>query len=91
MNTRHELSKFWVSTLVSAGSRKALRKFSLKLVVFPNNKEDPRSFPFYAPPTDLFMDNMIVPGYFKNGFMDTLGPVAYVRTLWIPLCGLSFS
>ena len=49
MYTRSELSSFWDSILISAASRNALKKFSLKLIVFSNNNKDPASFPYYAP------------------------------------------
>ena len=75
MYTRSELSSFWDSILISAASRNALKKFSQELIVFSNNK-NPDSFPYYAPRTDFFVDNMISPGYFKDRFMDTF--VAYV-------------
>ena len=87
MYTRSELSSFWDSILVSAASRNALKKFSQKLIVFSNNNKDPLSFPYYAPRTDFFVDNMISPGYFKDRFMDTFEPVAYV----LEHCGTYFS
>ena len=59
MYTRSELSKFWDSILISAASRNALKKFSQKLIVFSKNNKDPDSFPYYAPRTDFFVDNMI--------------------------------
>ena len=76
--TRSELSLFWDSILISAASRNALKKFPQKLIVFSNNNKNPDSFPYYAPRTDFFVDNMISPGYFKDRFLDTFGPVAYV-------------
>ena len=78
MYTRSEISNFWDSILISAASRIALKKFAQKLIVFSNNNKDPDSFPYYAPRTDFFVDNMISPGYFKGRLMDTFGPVAYV-------------
>ena len=78
MYTRSELSNFWDSILISAASRNALKNISQKLIVFSNNNKDPDSFPFYAPRTDFFVDSMISPGYFKDRFMDTFRPVAYV-------------
>ena len=87
MYTRSELSHFWDSILISAASRNALKKFSQKLIVFSNNNKNPGSFPYYAPRTDFFVDNMISPGYFKDRFMDTFGPVAYV----LEHCGIYFS
>ena len=87
MYTRSELSSFWDSILISAACRKALKKFSRKLFVFSNNNKNPDNFPYYAPRTDFFVNNMISPGYFKNRFMDTFGPVAYVHEH----CGIYFS
>ena len=87
MYTRSKLSNFWDSILISAASRNALKKFSQKLIVFSNNKKNPDSFPYYAPRTDFFVDNMISPGYFKDRCMDTFGPVAYV----LEHCGVYFS
>ena len=79
MYTRSELNKFWGSILISAAPRNALKKFSQKLIVFSNNNKNPGSFPYYAPRTDFYVDNMISsPGNFKDRFMDTFGPVAYV-------------
>ena len=78
MYTRSELGSFWDSILISAASQDALKKFSQKLIVFSNKNKNPDSFPYYAPRTDFFVDNMISPGYFKDRFMDTFGPVAYV-------------
>ena len=76
MGTRSKLSSFWDSILISAASQNALKKFSQKLIVFSNNKKNPVSFPFYSPRTDYYVDNMILPGYFKDRSMDTFGPVA---------------
>ena len=73
-----DLSSFWDSILISAASRNALTKFSQKLTVFSNNNKNRGSFPYHFPRTDFFVDNMISPGYFKDRFMDTFGPVAYV-------------
>ena len=78
MYTRSELSNFWDSILFSAASRNSLRKFPQKFIVFSNNNKNAGSFPYFAPRTDFYVDNMISPGYFKDRFMDTFGPVAYV-------------
>ena len=87
MYTRSELSCFWDNILISAASRNALKNFSQKLIVLSNNKKNPDSFPYYATRTDLFVDSMISPGYFKDRFMDTFGPVAFV----LEHCGIYFS
>ena len=75
MYTRSELSSLWDSILISAASRNALKKFSQKLIVFLNNNKNQDSFPYYAHRTDFYVDNMISPGYFKDRFIDTFGPV----------------
>ena len=87
MYTRSKLSNFWERILISAASRNALKKISQKLIVFSNNNKNPDSFPYYAPRTNFFVYNMISPGYFKDRFMDTFGPVAYV----LEQCGIYFS
>ena len=84
---RSELSSFWDSILISAASRNALKKCSQKLIVFSNNNNNPVSFPHYARRTNFLADNMISPGYFKDQFMDTFEPVAYV----LECCGIYFS
>ena len=87
MYTRSELCSFWKNIVINSASRNALKKFSQKLIVFSNNNKNPDNFPYYAPRTDFFVDNMISPGYFKDRFMDTFGPVAYV----LEHCGIYFS
>ena len=87
MYTRSKLSSFWDSTLISAASRSALKKFSQKFIAFSKNNKNPDSFLYYAPRTDFYVDNMISPGSFKDRFMDTFGPVAYV----LEHCGIYFS
>ena len=77
MYTRSALSSFWDSILISSASRNDLKNFSQKLIVFLNNKNS-GSFPYYAARSDFFMDNVISPRYFKDRFMDTFGPVAYI-------------
>ena len=87
MYTRSELSSFWDSILISATSRISLKNFSQKLIVSSNNNRNPDSFPFYAPWTHFFVDNIISSGCFKDRFMDTIGPVAYFLDHW----GIYFS
>ena len=76
--TRSELSKFWDSILISAASRNALKKFSLKLIVFSNNNKNPDNNKPGEP--------SVSPGYFENWFMDTFGPVVFV----LDYCGIYF-
>ena len=87
MFTRSEFSSSWDSILISAASWNALKKFSQKFITFSNNNKNRDSFPYFAPGTDFFVDNLISPGYFKNRFMDTFGPIAYV----LEYCGSYFS
>ena len=47
-------------------------------MVFSINKTDPGSFTYYVPRIDFFGDKMVLPGYFKDQFLDTFGPFAYV-------------
>ena len=78
MYTWNELSSFWDNILISIASPNALQKFSLKLIVFSNNKKNPDSFPYYAPRTYFFVENIISPGYLEDRFMDTVGPIPRV-------------
>ena len=87
MYTRSDFSSLWDSILISAASRNALKKFSQKFIVFSNNNKNPDNFPYYAPRTVFFVDNMISPGFLKDRFMDTFGPFAYV----LEHCGIYFS
>ena len=76
--TRNELGSFWGSILIRAVSTNALKKYSQTLIVLLDNKKNPDSSPYYAPRADFFVDNRISPGNFKDRFMDTSGPIAYV-------------
>ena len=86
MYTKSEFSSFWDSILISAASRITLEKCSQKLFVSSNSNKIRDSFPYYAPWTYFFVDNMISPGYLKERFLDTFGPVAYVSEY----CGTYF-
>ena len=85
--TRKELSSFRDSIFINAASQNALKKFSQKLTVFSNNNKNSDSFLYYSPRTDFYVDNITSPGYFKDWFMDTFRPVAYV----LEHCGIYFS
>ena len=85
--TRSKLSNFWDSILISAASKNSLKKFSQELIVFFNNNKNQDSFLYFAPRTDFYVDNMISPDYFKDRFMDSFGPIAYV----FEHCGIYFS
>ena len=87
MYTRNELRGFWDSILISAASRTALKKFSQNLIVYTTNQEGREGSHYYTPRTEFFVDKMISPGYFKEQFLDTFGPVVYV----FEHCGIYFS
>ena len=85
--TRAQLSEFCDNILISAASRKALKKFSRELIVPNTAIHGPEQYSYYAARTDFYVDIMISPSYFKNQFMDTFGSVAYV----LQFCGINFS
>ena len=87
MYTRNELRGFWDNILINAASRTALKKFSQNLIVHSTSPEGSDGFHYYTPRTEFYVDKMISPEYFKDRFMDTFGPVAYV----LEHCGIYFS
>ena len=87
MYTRSELRGFWDNILVNAASRSALKKFSQNLIFYSASQEGPDGPHYYAPRTEFYVDKMISPEYFRNSFMDTFGPIAYV----LEHCGIYFS
>ena len=87
MYTRNELKGFWDSILINAASRTALKKFSQKLIVYTTTQEGTDSSHYYTPRTEFFVDKMMSPGYFKDQFLDTFGPVVDV----LEHCGIYFS
>ena len=87
MYIRNELKGFWVSILINAASRTALEKFSQNLVVYTTAQEGTDDSHYYTPRTEFFVDKMISPGYFKDPFLDTFGPVEYV----LEYCGIYLS
>ena len=87
MYTRNELKGIWDSILIKAVSRSALKKFSQNHIVYTPGQEGTDSSHYYTPGTELFVDKMISPGYFKDQFLDTFGPVVYV----LEHCGINFS
>ena len=64
-----------------------LKKFSQNLIIYSTQPEGPDGLHYYTPRTDFYVDKMISPEYFKNRFMDTFGPVAYV----LEHCGIYFA
>ena len=87
MYTRNELRGFWDNILINAASSTALKKFSQKLIIYSTHPEGSDEFHYYTPRTELYVDKMISAEYFKDRFMDTFGPVAYV----LEHCGIYFS
>ena len=87
MYTRSELRGFWDNILINAASRTALKKFSQNLIIYSNTREGSDGFHYYTPRTEFYVDKMISPEYFKDRFMDTFGPVAYI----LEHCGIYFS
>ena len=87
MYTRSELRGFWDNILINAASRTTLKKFSQNLIIYSNAQEGSDGFHYYTPRTEFYVDKMISPDYFKDRFMDTFGPVAYI----LEHCGIYFS
>ena len=86
MYTRKELRGFWDNILINAASRTALKKFSQNLIVYSTYPAGSDGFHYYTPRTEFYVDKMISPEFFKDRFMDTFGPVAYV----LEHCGVYF-
>ena len=87
MYTRSELRGFWDSILINAASWTALKKFSQILLIYSTPQDGSDGFHYYTPRTEFYVNNMISPEYFKDRFMDTFGPVAYI----FEHCGICFS
>ena len=87
MYTRNEPKGFWDRIFINAASRTVLKKFSQNLIVYTTAKEGTDGSRYYTPRTEFFVDKMIPPGYFKDQFLDTFGPVVYVHEH----CGNYFS
>ena len=87
MYTRNEFRGFWDNILINAASRTALKKFSQNLIIYYTSPEGSDRFHYYTPRTEFYVEKMITTEYFKDLFMDTFGPVAYV----LEDCGIYFS
>ena len=87
MYTRNELRGFWDSILINAASRTAIKKLSQNFIVYTAAEEGTDGCHYYTPQIEFFVDNMISPGYFKDQFLETFGPVVYV----LEPCGIFFS
>ena len=85
--TRAELSEICDNILISAASREALQKFPREPTVPSTANHGPEQYPYYAPRTDFYVDNMFFPSYFKNQVIVTFGSVAYV----LEFCGIDLS
>ena len=71
--TRAQLLDFWYNNFISAASRKALERFFREIVVPNTADHGPEKHYFFALCTDIYVDNMISPSYFKNEYLDTFG------------------
>ena len=87
MYTKGQLSEFWDAILMSSASKNALQKFTRILIVPSKAKKGPDRYIYHAPRTDSFVDNMISPNYFENGFVETFGTIGY----WLEKCGIWFA
>ena len=77
MHKKGQLSDFWDNILISAASINALQKVSRELFIPSVSNKGPDEFGYYAPCTDFYVDNMILPGYFKEQFISTFGIIEY--------------
>ena len=87
MYTRNELKGFLDGMLINAASRTALKNGTQNLIVYTTDQKGTDGSHYYTPRTEFFVDKMISPGYFKDQFLDTFGPVVYV----LEHCGIYFS
>ena len=87
MYSRSELRNVWNDIPVKAASKPAPGKFLKNPIVYSALQQTTGGLRYYALQTKIFDDKMISPGYFKDSFMDTFGPVAYV----LEHCGIYFS
>ena len=87
MSTRNELRGFWDNILINAASRTAQKKFSQNLIIYSIPQEGSDGFHYYTPRTEFYVGKLIAPEYFKDRFMVTFGPVAYI----LEHCGIYFS
>ena len=87
MYTRNELKGFWDSILFNAASRTVLKKFSPDLIDYTTDRKGIDGSYSYTPRNEFFVDKMISPGYFKDRFLDTFGPVVYA----LEHCGIYLS
>ena len=78
MYTRSELRGFCDKILINAASRTASKKLSRKLIIYSHSHGGSDGSHYYTPRTEFYVDKMIFPEYFKDHFMDTFGPVAYI-------------
>ena len=86
MYTRSELRGFSDNIIINAASRTALKKFSQNLIMY-STQDGSEGYHYYYPRTEFYVDKMISPEYFMDGFMDNFGPVAYI----LEHCGFYFS
>ena len=87
MYTRSKIRGFWDNIPVNAASRSALKKIPQNLIFYAASQEGPDGLHYYAPRTELYVDKMISPEYFRINFLDTFRPKAYV----LEHCGIYIS
>ena len=72
---------------MSSASKNAVQNFTRNLIVPSNAKKGPDGYTYYAPRTDIFVNNMISPNYFEHKFVQTFGTFGY----WLEKCGIWFA
>ena len=87
MFNRNELKGFWDSILIKAASRTALEILSQNLIVYTTDREEIDGSHYYTPRTEIIVERTILPGYFKDRFLDKFRPVVNV----LEHCGIYFS
>ena len=82
-----KLGDFGTASSLMPPRERHLEKFSRSLIVYTTAREWTDGSRYYTPRTEFFLDKMISPGYFKDHFLDTFGPVSYV----LEHCRICFS
>ena len=71
----------------SASKNASLQNITKNFIVPSNAKKSSLGYIYYAPRTDIFVDNMISPNFFENKFVQTFGTVGY----WLEKCRTWFA
>ena len=75
---RSELCGYRDNIINNSASRTASKKFSQNLIVYSTPQKGSDGFHYYTPGTEFSLDKMVSPEYFKDSFMHTFRPVAYI-------------